>query len=169
MTADGQLERIEHRSRLHFVRELAHPPERVWRAITEPEHLAVWFPQDIVGERVAGAPLRFVSRDDEPFEFAGEMVVVDAPHVLEFLWGDDRLRFELEATPAGTRLTLTDTFTEHGKAARDGAGWHECLDRLADVLDGRAPRWGWGERWAEVHDEYVTRFGPDAATVGPPG
>lgn len=32
-----------------------------------------------------------------------------------------------------------------GKAARDGAGWHTCLD-----------------------PGYVERFGPEGATVGPP-
>jgi uncharacterized protein YndB with AHSA1/START domain len=35
------------RWRLLFVRHLAHPPEKVWRAISEPDHLAVWFPSTI--------------------------------------------------------------------------------------------------------------------------
>ena len=47
---------------LTFTRRLAHPREKVWRAVTEPEHLAAWYPQEIVGERRAGAPLRFVIR-----------------------------------------------------------------------------------------------------------
>ena len=46
---------------LTFTRRLAHPREKVWRAVSEPEHLAAWYPQEIVGERRAGAPLRFVS------------------------------------------------------------------------------------------------------------
>jgi DNA-binding MarR family transcriptional regulator len=29
--------------------------EKVWRAVTEAEHLAVWYPQEIVGERKACA------------------------------------------------------------------------------------------------------------------
>ena len=168
MSNDGTLETTEGTSRLQFVRDLPHAPEQVWRALTEPEHLAVWFPQDILGDRVPGARLRFVSRDDHATEFTGEMVAVDPPRLLEFLWGDDRLRFELEATATGTRLTFSDTFTDHGKGARDGAGWHECLDRLPYALDGREPPWPWGERWAAVHDGYVERFGPAAATIGPP-
>ena len=115
MSIDGTLDATDGRTRLQFVRELPHPPERVWRAITDAEHLAVWFPQDIEGERTAGAPLRFVSRDDDS-EFTGEMVVVDPPRVLEFLWGDDRLRFELTPISNGTRLTFSDTFAEHGKS-----------------------------------------------------
>ena len=168
MTNDGTLETIDGLSCLRFVRDLPHPPEKVWRALTEPDHLAVWFPHDMIGERVAGARLRFVSRDDDTPEFTGEMLVVDAPRVLEYLWGDDRLRFELAPTAQGTRLTFTDTFAELGKAARDGAGWHECLDRLPDAIEGRVPEWSWGDRWAAVHDYYVRRFGPEAATIGPP-
>ncbi|HMD93262.1 MAG TPA: SRPBCC domain-containing protein [Trebonia sp.] len=45
---------------------MAHSREKVWRAVTEPEHLAVWYPQEIVGERRAGAPLRFVSSASSP-------------------------------------------------------------------------------------------------------
>lgn len=48
------------RWRLRFVRTLPHPAEKVWRALTEPAHLAHWFPSTIDGERAAGAPLRFV-------------------------------------------------------------------------------------------------------------
>ncbi len=151
--------------RLTFVRRLPHPPAKVWRAVTEPEHLATWFPQEIVGERRAGAGLRFVSSTGDSFE--GEMVMFDPPSVLELTWGGDRLRMELEPDDEGTLLTLTDTFGDLGKAARDGAGWHECLDRLDDELAGTTPP-DWGECWRGVHPLYVQRLGPDAATIGPP-
>lgn len=48
---------------VHFVRTLRHPPEKVWRAITEPDHLPAWFPTTIDGERRAGAALRFAFKD----------------------------------------------------------------------------------------------------------
>ena len=38
MTA-GKLESTGGRWQLRFTRELAHPQEKVWRAITEPEHM----------------------------------------------------------------------------------------------------------------------------------
>jgi uncharacterized protein YndB with AHSA1/START domain len=60
---DGQLQQQDGRWRLRFERRLAHPPEKVWLALSEPEHLAAWFPTDIQGDRVAGAPLRFEYRD----------------------------------------------------------------------------------------------------------
>ena len=161
----GTLTRQGDRWSLRFTRRLAHPREKVWRAVTEPEHLAVWYPQEIVGERRAGAPLRFVSPAGDGFD--GRMLVFDPPSVMEFTWGADLLRIELRNDGAGTLLTLTDTFDDLGKAARDAAGWHECLDRLASDLDGTPPP-AWGETWRELHPVYVARLGPDAATIGPP-
>ena len=163
----GELDRSGERWRLRFVRRLPHPPDLVWRAVTEPEHLAAWFPQEIVGERREGAALRFVTGGDESFE--GEMLVFDPPSVMELTWGGDVLRIEVapDADGAGTLLTLTDTFTDLGKAARDAAGWHECLERLGCALDGRTPP-PLGESWKAVHPLYVERFGPEAATIGPP-
>jgi uncharacterized protein YndB with AHSA1/START domain len=148
-----------------FTRRLAHPQEKVWRAVTEPEHLAAWFPQEIVGERKAGAPLRFISSAGDGFD--GEMVVFDPPKVMELMWGTDRLRVELAPDGDGTVLTLVDTFSELGKAARDAAGWHECLDRLAAEIDGAEPP-AWGDVWHAVNPLYAERFGPQAATIGPP-
>ena len=161
----GTLTRDGDRWTLTFTRKLAHSREKVWRAVTEPEHLAVWYPQEIVGERRAGAPLRFVSSVGEGFD--GQMLVFDPPEVLEFTWGPDRLRIELQADGVGTLLTLTDTFDDLGKAARDAAGWHECLDRLVTDLDGAAPS-EWGHRWRELNAAYADRLGPDASTIGPP-
>ena len=34
---------------LTFTRRFDHPAEKVWRAVTEEEHLATWFPQKIKG------------------------------------------------------------------------------------------------------------------------
>ena len=67
---------------------------------------------------------------------------------------------------AGCTLTFTDTIEAQGKAARDGAGWHVCLEALAARLDGAEPPAA--SRWKEVHPGYVARFGPEAATIGPP-
>jgi uncharacterized protein YndB with AHSA1/START domain len=161
----GTLTRQGDRWTLTFTRRLAHSREKVWRAVTEPEHLAVWYPQEIVGDRRAGAPLRFVTSAGEGFD--GQMLVFDPPSVMEFTWGADLLRIELRPDGPGTLLTLTDTFDDLGKAARDAAGWHECLDRLVSGLDGASPP-AWGDRWRQVHPLYVAGLGPDASTIGPP-
>lgn len=167
----GTLARQGDRWMLTFTRKLSHPREKVWRAVTEPEHLAVWYPQEIVGERRAGAPLRFVTPgsgsggDGDGFD--GQMLVFEPPSVMEFTWGTDLLRIELVPDGAGTVLTLTDTFDDLGKAARDAAGWHECLERLVADLDG-TPLPALGEPWKKIHPVYVSVLGPEASSIGPP-
>jgi uncharacterized protein YndB with AHSA1/START domain len=166
---EGQLEQHGDRWRLRFTRRLPHPPEKVWRALTEPEHLAAWFPTDIEGERKTGAPLRFVFREHEGPTIEGEMITYDPPSRLELRWGDDEtLRFELRPDGEGTLLTFTDAFDQLGKAARDAAGWHVCLDALAAHLDGRPLPESSRELWKRVHPTYVERFGPEASAIGPP-
>src|SRR3954447_13909186 len=162
---NGTLEQTAAGPRLRFTRQLAHPPEKVWRALTEPEHLKAWFPDTIVVEEwTVGAPLRFEHPD---FRFDGEVLAVEPPSLLEIRWGTDTIRLEVEPDGDGTRLTLLDTIDELGKAARDAAGWHACLDQLAAHLDGEQPPDS-SDRWRAVHPGYVEAFGPDAATIGPP-
>jgi uncharacterized protein YndB with AHSA1/START domain len=163
----GTLEQRDDKWSITFTRRLRHSPDKVWRAVTEPEHLAVWFPQELVGERRAGAPLKFVSPQGDAFE--GEMIVFDPPSVMELLWGTDRLRIEVRPDDDGngTVLTLIDTFAELGKAARDATGWHECLHRLAHALAGTEPP-KWGASWRDINAEYVARFGPEGSSIGPP-
>jgi uncharacterized protein YndB with AHSA1/START domain len=140
----------------------------VWRALTEPEHLAAWFPAQIHGERAAGAALRFVFPNGEGPTEDGEILTFDPPKVLEYRWGEENLRFDLEPDGHGCVLTFLDTFDELGKAARDAAGWHVCLDVLAHHLGGEKPPWEPMEHWPEVHAVYVERLGPEASTIGPP-
>lgn len=182
---EGVLERAGDRWRLRFVRRLSHPPEKVWRALTDEEHLAAWFPTTIEGELREGASLRFRYRGEELPLTEGEMIACEPPRVLEFTWGfgeDDteappehraqrpeRSRFEL--TPAGEggcRLVFTTTYDRVGKSARDAAGWHVCFDRLAGHLAGEPPTERSPERWKPLNRLYAERFGPEAATLGPP-
>ncbi|HEY3000251.1 MAG TPA: SRPBCC family protein [Acidimicrobiales bacterium] len=167
----GRLDRHDGRWRLRFVRRLPHPPAKVFRALTEREHLAAWFPTDVIGDREAGAKLRFVFRDDEAPPIDGEMVAYDPPRLVEYRWGDEEtLRFELAPDDGGrgTVLTFANGFDELGKAARDAAGWHACLDLLAVHLDGAEPPWSPRDRWGDVHPRYVAALGPEAAAIGPP-
>jgi len=165
----GTLERgPDGTSVLRYRRRLAHPQHKVWRALTEDSHVAEWFPTTIEGERAAGAPLRFSFREGEGEPFDGEMLAFDAPTLMELRWADDVLRFELSADGSGCVLDLTVTFPEYAKAARDGAGWHVCLDRLGYVAGGATLPWKPADRWRVVHRTYTERFGPEASAVGPP-
>lgn len=162
---DGTLEQVGDRWRLRFVRRLPHPQEKVWRAITEFDHLASWFPSNVHGERAEGAALRFVFRENEAEDMDGEIVVYDPLHVFEFTWGEDLLRFELAPDGDGTVLTFTDTIDEQGRGARDGGGWHVCLAALISHLDGTDE----GQPpWRPVYEHYQEVFGPEASTIGPP-
>ena len=87
---------------------------------------------------------------------------------MELRWADDILRFELEADGAGCVLYLTATFSEHGKAACDGAGWHVCLEQLAHECAGTDLPWDPPDRWRGCPSGSVERFGPGASALGPP-
>jgi uncharacterized protein YndB with AHSA1/START domain len=137
----------------------------VWRALTEDDSLAAWFPTTIEGERRAGALLHFAHRKAAEPGFDGEVLAFEPESLFELRWGDDVVRLELR--PDGedaSVLTLLHAFGERGKGARDGAGWHVCLDRLQAHLDGS----GTPVQWRAVQPEYAERFGPEAATIGPP-
>ncbi|MFL5824748.1 MAG: SRPBCC family protein [Solirubrobacteraceae bacterium] len=165
----GTLEqRDDGRWQLRFTRNLAHPIERVWRAVTEPEHLAKWFPSTIEGERATGATLRFSFPVEGVEPIDGEMLAYEPPTLMRLSWGADILELNLRSTSEGTELTLIDILDEHGKAARDGAGWHKCLDALESALQGEPDARERLGDWSEVHAVYVERFGPEAATIGPP-
>jgi uncharacterized protein YndB with AHSA1/START domain len=162
---NGKLERFGDGWALRFERTLPHPPEKVWRAITEPEHLAAWFPDTIVvSEWKVGAPLSF---EHPGGGFDGEVLAVEEGSLLAFRWGTDVIRLEISPQGSGTRLTLTDTIDQLGKAARDAAGWHACLDQLEAHLDGASGPPA-SDTWHAVHPGYVESFGPQAATIGPP-
>lgn len=164
----GVLERSGTEVILRFRRRLPHSPAKVWRALTEPEHLAAWFPTTVEGDLTPGATLRYNFREMNLPGFEGNVRACDPPRLLEVDWGDERLRFELTADGQHTVLSFSATFAELGRAARDAAGWHTCLDLLGYDLAGEAAPWPQDDRWRVVHARYVRVLGPEAATIGPP-
>ena len=164
----GDLIRGDGRPELVLRRRLAHPPQEVWEALTDPGLLAAWFPTTIDGERAPGAALTFRFEHLELDPMPGEMLRYEPPAVLEFSWGGDLLRFALEPDGEGTALTLTVTLEDLGKATRDAAGWHQCLEVLDRALAGEQARDYDPRRWGELRDAYAARFGPDASVLGPP-
>jgi uncharacterized protein YndB with AHSA1/START domain len=160
---------------LRFERRLAHPPAKVWRAITEPAELAHWFPAAIEGRRKAGAPLRFVHPGGEGPTLEGEVTEFDPPRVFAYTWGESLLRLELRAEGDGCTLIFTQTFDERPSAASYAVGWQSCLDALALALAGTPVEQRMPDRYAERHEAYVEEFGllegkvqdtPEGWTVG---
>ncbi len=151
---------------LLVVRTLAHPPAKVWTALTEPEHLRQWAPFD--ADRSLGAvgtaKLTTVGTPS-PHVTESAITRADAPRVLELNWGGQDLRWELEALEGGqTRLTLW-----HGIDRRfismGAAGWHICLDVLQRALAGKPlGRIVAGDAlklpgWQRLNAEYAAQFG----------
>jgi uncharacterized protein YndB with AHSA1/START domain len=170
VTVYGTVEHLgDGRWQFRFTRVLPHPQEKVWRAITEPDHPARWFPTTIEGDRAPGASLRFAFLGADLPPLDGEMLAFEPESVMKLQWGTDVVRIELRSVNEGTELTLLDAFEERGKAARDGAGWHECLDALEAASSGDAQARERMDRWSRVYPHYVESFGPEAATIGPPG
>jgi len=77
--------------------ELSDPPEKVWRALTEPDLVAEWLTAD----------------EAKPAE--REVVLEEPPHLLRLAWRDGRdveslVTFELERTSTGgTNLKVVHT------------------------------------------------------------
>lgn len=159
---------------LVLVRELRHSPEKVWLALTDPAQLREWAPFDAdrslgtagttVNLTTVGAPSPTVS--------AATVARADAPRVLEYNWGGNDIRWELEASGGGTRLTLWHNI-DRRYIAMGAAGWHICLDvldrSLSDAPIGRivgpdAMKFG---GWQRLHAEYAQQFAVEPPS-GPP-
>ena len=150
---------------LVLVRDLRHPPARVWEALTDPAHLREWAPFDsdrnlgTVGTAqlsTAGAPTPYVSET--------QIKRADPPKALEFNWGGKNIRWELEPLGGGTRLTLWHNI-DRGYIAMGAAGWHICFDVLDRFLAGEsigrlvgpdAMKFG---GWQRLNAEYARQFG----------
>src|SRR5258708_32703670 len=87
---------------LNFERQLKHPVETVWRAITDPRELKHWFPSTISGEFGLGAQLTFTFEDHDEIEpMRGEVTEYEPPRRLAFNWGAARLQSELQPAAGG--------------------------------------------------------------------
>ncbi len=145
---------------LILVRELRHAPEKVWLALTDPEHLREWAPYDADGNLgTAGATVK-LTWVGTPTSFQARVTRADAPRVLEF--GDTR--WELEPHGAGTRLTLWHKI-DRRFISMGAAGWHIAFDVLDGHLSGSPiGRIGGAdamqfEGWQRLNAEYAALFG----------
>jgi len=144
---------------LILVRELRHPPEKVWQALTDPAQLVEWAPFVSDGNlgKVGTVKLTWVGARG-PLETAVRRA--DAPRLLEY----DDTRWELEAAGGGTRLTLWHSI-DRRFIAMGAAGWHISFDVLDRLLSGtpigrmvgpEAMKLG---HWQRLRAEYAKQFG----------
>jgi uncharacterized protein YndB with AHSA1/START domain len=157
---------------LVLVRELRHPAAQVWQALTDPAELREWAPFDADRSLGATGPVK-LSTVGAPTPQVSETIVtrVEAPRLLEYSWGGNDIRWELEPMPNGTRLTLWHNI-DRKYVAMGAAGWHICLDVLDELLGGHpigrivageAMKFG----WKRLNAEYAEQFGIEAANPHP--
>ena len=156
-TQATRLDVVDGRHRLTLERRLAHPVERVWRAITEPAELGRWFPAEARFEPRVGAEVRF-SMAGEP-DTAGTVEQIDPPRLLQLTWDTNVLRFELTPVDAGCVLVFSHVFDDHAGAASFASGWDSCLDGLDGLLDGRDPALAEAGAMDVAHEQRVRDLG----------
>lgn len=161
----AQVRKDEENWTLVLVRELGHPPEKVWQALIDPARLREWAPFETDGSLGTGGTTVNLSTVGAATPQVTETKVTraDPPKALEYNWGDNDVRWELEAFGAGTRLTLS-TSIDRRFMSMGAAGWHICLDVLDHLLSGtpigrivgvEAMKFG---GWQRLNAEYAKQF-----------
>jgi uncharacterized protein YndB with AHSA1/START domain len=147
-------------------------PAKVWTAITDPEHLHEWAPFD--ADRNLGAIGNvMLTTVGTPTPHVTETQVrrVEAPKTLEYSWGGNDLRWELEPLGSGTRLTLWHNIGRK-YIAMGAAGWHICFDVLDRYLVGDpigriTGGDAMGFEWKRLRAEYAEQFGNEETKQHP--
>jgi uncharacterized protein YndB with AHSA1/START domain len=151
---------------LVFERRLRHPPEAVWKAITEPEQLAKWYMTKARIEGKVGGMIDFWSGISQ-FHVTGKVLSWDPPHLFEFEWiveprrelpkGEQAvIRWELIPDGDETLLKLTHSHLTRQTSMGFSSGTHAFLDRLEAQLD-KTPLPDFVERVEEMRSSYLNR------------
>jgi uncharacterized protein YndB with AHSA1/START domain len=154
---------------LILVRELRHAPEKVWQALTDPAHLREWAPFDADGNMGKAGSTVKLTTVGAPTPHISETKVTraDAHRLLEYNWGGQDIRWQLEPLAGGTRLTLWHNI-DRRFISMGAAGWHICFDVLDHLLSGTpigrivagdALKFG---GWQQLNAEYAKQFDPGA-------
>lgn len=157
---------------LTLVRELRHPPALVWEALTDPAQLEQWAPFNASGHLATSKTVQ-LSTVGTPAPLVSETTIrrAEKPTLLEYNWGDQTLKWQLEAIPGGTRLKLWHRI-DRRFIAMGAAGWHICLDVLEYLLAGTplgrivgpdAMNFG----WPELNRQYASMFGVEPISWSP--
>jgi len=150
---------------LVLVRQLRHSPEKIWQALTDPAHLREWAPFDADGSLgTAGSTVRLTTVGAPTLHVTETTVTrADPPRELVYNWGGNDMRWELEPSGDGTRLTLW-TSIDRRYIAMGAAGWHVCFDVLDHLLSGMPLGRMAGMEvmkfsgWQRLHAQYAKQF-----------
>jgi uncharacterized protein YndB with AHSA1/START domain len=125
-------------------REFAHPPEKLWRALTQPHLIADWLMRNDFAPTVGH---RFNLRGDWGGVLDCEVLVVEPHKTLSYTWNHSHadaafnlqstVTFTLTPTATGTHLRMEQVgFRPEQRQAYGGAraGWQQHLTKLEQVL-----------------------------------
>jgi uncharacterized protein YndB with AHSA1/START domain len=136
-TARSQTESIS------FEFDLAHAPEKVWRALTDPKLLTEWLLPVVDLQLAPGAEFTFRTQPHPGWDgtVSCRFVEIEPQRKLVYTWDVPFLQtvvtFTLTPTTSGTRLSLVQSgFTPEQKRESGGAryGWKMMGGKLADLL-----------------------------------
>jgi uncharacterized protein YndB with AHSA1/START domain len=126
-----------------FELDLHHPPEKVWRALTEPALLAEWLLPVVDLKLEPGAAFTFKTQAYPGWDGTVNCRVIEIePHSkLSYTWTvpflDTVVTFTLTPTASGTRLSVVQSgFKPNQKREFGGAryGWKMMGEKLVDLL-----------------------------------
>ncbi len=143
---------------LILVRELRHSPEKVWEALTDPEHLKQWAPFVVDRSLATEGSVNF-TWVGAPAPMEVKVTRAEPPTFLEY--GDSR--WELEPTAEGTRLTMYQAI-DRRFISWGAATWHISFDVLDRLLGGNpippiaGPDAMKFDGWQRLNGEYAALF-----------
>jgi uncharacterized protein YndB with AHSA1/START domain len=123
--------------------ELRHPPEKVWRALTDPALLAEWLLPVVGFELVPGTAFTLETQPYPGWDGTVKcrIIEIEPQRKLSYTWTvpflDTVVTFTLTPTASGTRLTVVQSgFAPEQKQESGGAryGWKVMGGRLVDLL-----------------------------------
>ncbi len=135
---------MENTGTLVIERIVRHPPEKVWRALTENRLLAQWLMNNDF-EPVAGRRFQFKAEPMPSWNgvIDCEVLIVEPLKQLSYSWRalglDSVVLWTLTAAEGGTRVRMEQSgFGPGQQAAYRGAsyGWQRFIDGLERVIGG---------------------------------
>jgi uncharacterized protein YndB with AHSA1/START domain len=148
---------------LVFRRRLPHPPEAVWKALTDPSELSNWYMTTAVIDGREGGSVDFIAGPSR-LHVTGRILTWKPPTVFEHEWkvaprvelqsGEDGIiRWELRRDESGTILHLEHRSLNRQTALGFAPGTHAFIDRLeAQLNQNHLPNWQ--ERYHQVASQY---------------
>ncbi|WP_033075454.1 SRPBCC family protein [Sphingopyxis sp. MWB1] len=128
---------VPEQRRVVVERQFPHPPEKLWRALTQPHLVAEW----LMAGDVAATPGHRFSFGADWGHVDCEVLEADPPHRLCYSWAgkglDSIVTWTLTPTEGGTHLRMEQTgFAPENQLAYHGAkaGWPRFLKALGGLL-----------------------------------